>query len=404
MGKISPISIKYTIHAKFLAQGLVEKPDVIGAIFGQTEGLLGEEFELRELQKNGKIGRIDVALNAVDSKTEGVIQIPTSLDKSETTIIAAAIETIDRIGPCDAKVDIAKIEDVRGSKRDYVIERAKKLLEQMSSQSPDFREIETAVSSAVRTARIIEYGDEKLPAGPEIDSSEEITVVEGRADVLNLLNYGIKNCIAMNGASLPRTIKELSKSKKVTMFIDGDRGGILNAKDAVKTANIAYIAQAPDGKEVEELAGKEVLTCLRARKSAEEFLEAVEPRKGRRGRRKIESGVKKEIIKEIEERFKESESAELSEQDTGEIRKIFESIDGTKKAFLADRNLKRIVVVQYSDVIHALLRNRGRVYALIIDGTATFNIVRTAERVGCKHLAAKNFTITEEPNINLISI
>ena len=33
MAKISPVSIKYMIYAKFEADGMVEKPDVIGAVF-----------------------------------------------------------------------------------------------------------------------------------------------------------------------------------------------------------------------------------------------------------------------------------------------------------------------------------------------------------------------------------
>src|SRR3989344_1160304 len=98
MAKISPVSIKYMIYAAFRSEGPLEKPDVIGAIFGQTEGLLGADMELRELQKDGKIGRIEVDLETVDSKSIGEIQVPTALDKSETTLIAAALETIDRIG------------------------------------------------------------------------------------------------------------------------------------------------------------------------------------------------------------------------------------------------------------------------------------------------------------------
>src|SRR3989344_2513462 len=141
MAKISPVSIKYIIYAKFEAEGAVEKPDVIGALFGQTEGLLGEDLELRELQKEGKIGRIDVELKAENSKTLGKIEIPSSVDKAETTIIAAALETIERIGPSDAKIEIERIEDVRGNKREYIIERAKKLLEKIEGDVPDTREI-----------------------------------------------------------------------------------------------------------------------------------------------------------------------------------------------------------------------------------------------------------------------
>src|SRR3989338_1187762 len=122
MAKISPVSIKYMIKARFYAEGALEKPDVIGALFGQTEGLLGSDLEMRELQKEGKIGRIEVELERQNGKTVGTIEIPTALDQSETTLIAAAIETIERVGPTYAKIEIEKIEDVRGKKRDFIIE------------------------------------------------------------------------------------------------------------------------------------------------------------------------------------------------------------------------------------------------------------------------------------------
>src|SRR3989344_964163 len=107
MGKISPVSAKYVIQANIEIDGIVERPDVIGAIFGQTEGLLGTELELRELQRSGRIGRIDVRTEIKSGKTSGEIIIPSSLDKAETAIIAAASETIQRIGPCNARVKIS---------------------------------------------------------------------------------------------------------------------------------------------------------------------------------------------------------------------------------------------------------------------------------------------------------
>ncbi len=69
MSKAPVDIIKYVIHAEAEANGLVEKPDLIGAIFGQTEGLLGEDLDLRELQKSGKIGRIEVNTNYKEGKT-----------------------------------------------------------------------------------------------------------------------------------------------------------------------------------------------------------------------------------------------------------------------------------------------------------------------------------------------
>src|SRR3989344_1235716 len=210
MGKISPVSAKYIVHTQINVDGVVDRPDVIGAIFGQTEGLLGNELELRELQRSGRIGRIEVNLDVRNGKSSGAIIIPSSLDKAETSIIAASLETIQRIGPCNSKVGIEKIEDVRISKRTFVIERAKELLRELTSGVlPDSQELTDQVAQSVRMMEVMEYGTDRLAAGPSIDDSEEVIVVEGRADVLNLLKQGIKNVIAMNGTSAPLTIKEL---------------------------------------------------------------------------------------------------------------------------------------------------------------------------------------------------
>ena len=188
MGKISPVNAKYIVHTQIQIDGMVEKPDVIGAIFGQTEGLLGSELELRELQRSGRIGRIEVNIDTRGGKSSGEIIIPSSLDKAETAIIAASLETIQRIGPCNSKVVVNNIEDVRISKRDFVIERAKELLRELTSKVlPDSQEITDQVAQSVRMMEIIEYGKDRLAAGPSIDEGEEVLVVEGRADVLNLL-------------------------------------------------------------------------------------------------------------------------------------------------------------------------------------------------------------------------
>src|SRR3989338_3906487 len=209
MAKIAQISAKYIIHASITIDGLVDRPDVIGAIFGQTEGLLGNDLELRELQRSGRIGRIEVNIAPKGGKASGEIIIPSSLDKAETAIIAAALEIIQRIGPCNAKIHTEKIEDIRISKRQYVIERAKELLRTMiDSMMPDSGELADEVATSVRVMEIQEWGPDRLPAGPGIEESEEIIIVEGRADVLNLLKQGIKNVIAMNGTSVHETIKE----------------------------------------------------------------------------------------------------------------------------------------------------------------------------------------------------
>lgn len=400
MAKISPVSIKYIIHAKFKAEGTVEKPDVIGAIFGQTEGLLGADLELRELQKEGKIGRIDVNLRAENGKTLGEIEIPSSLDKAETTIIAAAIETIERIGPSDAKIEIEKIEDVRGSKREYIVERAKKLLEKIEGSS-ETREIEEAVKTSSRLSKLKEYGRENLPAGNI--SGNEIIVVEGRADVINLLKAGVNNVIAMNGTILPETIKELSLEKETTLFIDGDRGGKLIAKNVINNARIDHIANAPDGKEVEELTPKEILVSLRKKVPVGEFLRDIEG-KGRIMKRKYERTRTRGRREKVKESYKEKherkeEIKKLSEEEVEKLRAVTEELIGTKGAILLNERLGVIRKIPLSQLYNL----RIKAYAIVVDGTATAAIVKTAEKLGCKHLAARNFAFTET-NMDLVSL
>ena len=99
MAKTYIDTVKYIIYADTEVDGMVDKPDVVGAIFGQTEGLLGEELDLRDLQKNGRIGRIEVDMSPRGGRTMGQIKIPSSLDMVETCIIAAAVETVERVGP-----------------------------------------------------------------------------------------------------------------------------------------------------------------------------------------------------------------------------------------------------------------------------------------------------------------
>jgi len=272
MAKIAQISAKYIVHASITIDGLVDRPDVIGAIFGQTEGLLGSDLELRELQRSGRIGRIEVNITPKGGKASGEIIVPSSLDKAETAIVAAALEIIQRIGPCNAKIRCEKIEDIRISKRQYVIERAKELLRtMMDSMMPDSGELADEVATSVRVMEIVEWGPDRLPAGPTVDESEEVILVEGRADVLNLLKQGFKNVVSMNGTSIPDSVKNLCHEKIITVFVDGDRGGDLIIKELMETTEIDFVTKAPDGKEVEELQKKEIHKALRAKIATEQY-------------------------------------------------------------------------------------------------------------------------------------
>ena len=253
------VTVKYVIRARFEVEGVVEKPDVIGAVFGQTEGLFGPELDLRELQKSGRIGRIEINLESKQDKTTGAITIPTSLDRVSTAIIAASIESINRVGPCEAKVTLDKMEDIRDARRRAIIDRAKQVLHEWTIETmPGTDEIFREVSETLRLARVEKYGPEGLTAGPDIESAKKIIIVEGRADVIKLLRAGIQNVIALEGAKIPKTIIKLCREKEATAFLDGDRGGDLILKELLQVTNVKYIARAPPGKEVEELSPKKI--------------------------------------------------------------------------------------------------------------------------------------------------
>ncbi|MFT4958345.1 MAG: DNA primase [Halobacteriales archaeon] len=253
---------KYLIHAEVTADGVVERSDVVGAIFGQTEGLLGDELDLRDLQESSKVGRIDVEVESKSGTSIGEVTIATSLDKVETATLAASLETITRIGPCRSKVEVTNIEDVRAAKRRNVVERATELLmTSFEDTVMSSEEILAKVREKVRVEEVTEY--EGLPAGPNVRSSDAMVVVEGRADVLQLLRYGIKNAIGVEGTNVPEAVAELSKNRTVTAFLDGDRGGDLILEELAQVGQVDYVAVAPEDRAVEDLSHHEVFTALR---------------------------------------------------------------------------------------------------------------------------------------------
>lgn len=383
MAKISPASIKYNITADFESEGPLEKPDVIGAIFGQTEGLLGSDMELRELQQEGKIGRIDVELIREGGKTKGEIIIPSALDKTETTIIAAALETIDKVGPTEAKINVTGIEDVRGSKRDYIMERAKQLLASVKGTSMEAQEMGQELKESTRAMRVTSYGDEKLPAGDL--SGDEIIVVEGRADVVNMLKNNITNVIGMDGTKLPKEITTLGEKKELTLFVDGDRGGKLIAQNVCDNAKVVYIAQAPDGKEVEELTSKELQMALRKKVKADEFFS--KQRGSSRSSRFSSSEVKKISEKKLEVKDKKK------------LKEISNNLKGN--LIILNENLEIIKEISSSRLKSTRLDETP--WIMLVDNV-TPSIIEGCEILGVKYLAAKTFGKIIDTKVELVSI
>lgn len=226
---------KYLIKATIETDGVVERPDVVGAVFGQTEGILDDELDLRELQKNGKIGRINVNVKSEKGKSRGTISIPSSLDKKRTAMIAAALETIDRVGPCEAMITIDQVQDIREAKRSFIKKRAEEIVKSIKEVKKIKRPAER--KKRARQGRKVEKYKGQ-PAGPTAAESDAIIIVEGRSDVINLLKHGIKNTFAIEGTNVPPVVSEITKNKTTTAFLDGDRGGDLILKELLQVADL----------------------------------------------------------------------------------------------------------------------------------------------------------------------
>ncbi|HIH37778.1 DNA primase [Candidatus Woesearchaeota archaeon] len=424
MAKISPVSAKYIVHATIEIEGVVDRPDVIGAIFGQTEGLLGADLELRELQRSGRIGRIEVNVDTRGGKTAGEIIIPSSLDKAETAIVGAALEIIQRIGPCNAKLKVTKIEDVRISKRAFVVERAKALLRyMMDSTMPDSQDLADEVLNSVRVMECIEYGKDRLPAGPAIDESDEIIIVEGRADVLTLLKHGFKNAISMNGTSVPQTIIDLTRKKTVTAFVDGDRGGDLNIKELLAVAEIDFVTKAPDGKEVEELSKKEIHKCLRAKIAVEqanlemgskqdsgkkaEMERKPAPRFERRDTRDDrrdprDRGERDRTVRNDRREYKPS-IPRASEKEISTFKGILEDSIGTHGATILDQDLNILGKVPVTE-LPSTLKGLTNAFAVVLDGNADRNLILSAEKSRVKHIVCMDSAVKQaETSVNIVT-
>jgi DNA primase len=368
-GNSQTFTIKYVTQARFEIDGVVEKPDVIGAVFGQTEGLFGPELDLRELQKTGRIGRIEIELQSRNDRTSGTITIPTSLDRVSTALIAASIESINRVGPCSAKVRLEKIEDIREARRKEIVNRAKEILHKWNIESmPSVDEVYKQVSNTMKVGKVGKYGPESLPAGPKLEQSKEIIIVEGRADIINLMRCGIMNTVAIEGAKIPDSIKKLTKEKETTALLDGDRGGDLILKELMQVASIKYVGRAPRGKEIEECNCKEIIKALA------EKVPIIKPHKPKRESRKSE--IPAEIIKAAK------------------------TLEGTLEAVLLNGKLVQIERLPVSKLAEKLQKTKG-VKCIIFDGIITQRIVDIAAEKNIKKIVASRISEAVKPVLNV---
>lgn len=391
--------MKYNIILKFEVDGIVDKPDVIGAIFGQTENLFGEEFDLRELQDKGRIGRIVVDMKQKGNKTEGEVVIPSNLDKIETSLIAAMVENVDKVGPYNANFQLKEIQDIRAERINKIIERAKQILSSWSKEKTfDIREVIYEISSAVRTAELIEYGPNKLPAGPDVEKDPNLIIVEGRADVINLLRYGYKNIVAIEGAQekIPQEVIDLSKQKKtVIAFLDGDHGGDLILKELLShNVKIDFVARAPQGREVEELTGKEIAKALSNMMPLTQYL------------KKQQEAQKAEIQQVAQPQPQPATTVTLTINLPANVLEDAKKLMGTLEGIFYDANWNPVDKVQVRDMIPKLESYQdNKIAYMIFDGVITQRLVELASQKNIKLVIGTRIGgITKKPdNVEILT-
>jgi len=416
---IDPTSSKYVIRASIRANGVVNKSDVVGAVFGQTEGLLGDELDLRDLQKSGRMGRVEVDVKSDKGKSTGEIVISSSMDQVETSVFAAALETVERVGPCKATVKITGLEDSRSTKREVIIERARSLLINLIKDSRTAGStITDTVRQALQTEEIVRFKG-KLPAGPNVESSDAVIVVEGRGDVLNLLKHGIKNSVAVEGTNVPKEVVDLSKERTVTAFVDGDRGGQMIIQELLQVAEVDFIARAPENTEVEYLTHKQIMKSLRDKTTAELFMEqnkwarpgsAAKPKKSSTSAKARPSKTAAKPAKAAAAPAKAAAApakaaAAPAKAAATAASPIFleqlNQLEGSKNArlMMGEELADEVLIVGLPEVLESH-KNNG-VDTLIMDGVITPHLVELAPKAGIKTIVAQGKAILPREPIGL---
>ena len=397
--------VKYHVKLKFEVDGLVEKADIIGAIFGQTEGLLGPEMNLNELQKVSKVGRIEVNVDSRSNMARGDALIPMSTDISTAALIAAAIESIDKVGPFQAKFLLVGIDDIRAIKKRIIVDRAKRIVQEWATKTiSEGEEMLKDVYDASKPGRLTAFGKAQLACGTGVFDTDWIILVEGRADVINLLRAGFDNSIAIEGAKIDETITKLTEDKKVVAFIDGDRAGDLILKELQGLVTIQKVLRAPSGREVEELTPLEITEILkevvspitpidskqgiyppRQMQIVEGQSATSEPKLQHRREKRENADMQQEISQQAPSNTKASQHYHDVPEVLSIIKELYPQINETLEAVILDTSMRTILKLPVSDLIKKLNATEGA-RMLVLDGIITQRLVEAANKVGIEYI------------------
>lgn len=393
--------VKYHVKLKFEVDGIVEKADIIGAIFGQTEGLLGPEMNLNELQKVSKVGRIEVNVDTKSNTTKGDALLPMSTDISTAALISAAIESIDKVGPFQGKFLLVGIDDIRAIKKKVIVDRAKKIIQEWATKTiSEGEEMLRDVYDASKPGKLTSFGKAQLACGTGVFESPVIILVEGRADVINLLRAGFDNSIAIEGAKIDETITNLTSGKKVIAFLDGDRAADLILKELQGLVKIDKVLRAPTGKEVEECTPLEITEILKdiIEPTVEQYEVPIQHQKGVKKSKTYENN---NLAYQEPSNFNNSEKLEDDPQITTTVKEVYPQINETLEAMILDNSMQVLLKVPVSEIIKRLESLEGARF-LVMDGIITQRLVDAAYRAGIEYVVGHRMAeLKKSPEITV---
>lgn len=398
--------VKYHVKLKFEVDGIVEKADIIGAIFGQTEGLLGPEMNLNELQKVSKVGRIEVNVDTKSNTTKGDALLPMSTDISTAALISAAIESIDKVGPFQGKFLLVGIDDIRAIKKKVIVDRAKKIIQEWATKTiSEGEEMLRDVYDASKPGKLTTFGKAQLACGTGVFESPYIILVEGRADVINLLRAGFDNSIAIEGAKIDETITNLTSGKKVIAFLDGDRAADLILKELQGLVKIDKVLRAPTGKEVEECTPLEISEILKdVAETASEQLEAPvqQQQKSIRKPRAYGNNNSASAYQEVSHsNINNGEKVNDDPQITSAVKEVYPQINETLEALILDNSMQVLLKVPVSEIIKRLDSLEGARF-LVMDGIITQRLIDAAYRAGIEYVVGHRMAeLKKSPEITV---
>ena len=397
--------VKYHVKLKFEVDGIVEKADIIGAIFGQTEGLLGPEMNLNELQKVSKVGRIEVNVDTKSNTTKGDALLPMSTDISTAALISAAIESIDKVGPFQGKFLLVGIDDIRAIKKKVIVDRAKKIIQEWATKTiSEGEEMLRDVYDASKPGKLTTFGKAQLACGTGVFESPYVILVEGRADVINLLRAGFDNSIAIEGAKIDETITNLTSGKKVIAFLDGDRAADLILKELQGLVKIDKVLRAPTGKEVEECTPLEISEILKdvAETGSEQLEVPVQQQKSTRKPRAYGNNNSASAYHEVSHsNTNNGENVNDDPQITSAVKEVYPQINETLEALILDNSKQVLLKVPVSEIIKRLDSLEGARF-LVMDGIITQRLIDAAYRAGIEYVVGHRMAeLKKSPEITV---